>query len=66
MEIRDFLKSLSDEEIAYSNKQQFIEADKEHTEFLNAFNKDCCYMCGMKLSYFHEAEKCLHWFLLPK
>lgn len=65
MEVRDFLKSLSPELINEGNKQQFIEADEEHTEFLTAFKKDCCYLCGMKLSYFNESEKCFHWFLLP-
>lgn len=65
MEIRDFFKNLSPEKIAELNYKQFEEAEKEHNEFLNALEKGCCYLCGMKLSYFNESEECLHWFLLP-
>lgn len=66
MDVRNFFKNLSPEIIEESNKYQFVQADKEHTEFLTAFKKGCCYLCGMKLSYFNESEQCFHWFLLPE
>lgn len=65
MEVPDLIKRLSSEMINEINQQEFVKVYIEHNEFLNAFNKDCCYICGMKLSYFNESEKCLHWFLLP-
>lgn len=66
MEIRKVLESLPSDIVDKENKQQLIEVKKQHNEFLAAFNKGCCYLCGMKISYFNEYEKCFHWFLLPK
>jgi len=65
MEIRDFLDSLPQEMIEKGNLEQIANADKEHKEFLSAFNNGFCYLCGMKLSYLNISEKCFHWFLLP-
>lgn len=64
-DIRNYLKSLPASFINDSNEKQILESKKEYKEFLRAFEKGCCYICGMKLSYFNESEKCLHWFLLP-
>lgn len=66
MEIRSFLESISPERVDEFNKKNLIKEAIEHAEFLSAFRKGCCYICGMKLSYFNESEKCLHWFLLPE
>jgi hypothetical protein len=66
MEIRDYLESLSGDQVSQHNAAQLEEALKEHETFIDAFNKDCCYMCGMKLSYFHASEPCMHWLLLPE
>jgi len=38
---------------------------KQYEDFTDAFSKDCCYLCGMKLSYFSPVEPCFHWLLLP-
>ena len=65
MEIRKFLENLSPVEIKQHNEEQLKETLKEYKEFLTAFNKKCCYLCGMKLSYFSRSEPCFHWFLIP-
>jgi len=65
MEIRNFLKNISPEEIAKRNEEQVTETLREHKEFLTAFDKQCCYLCGMKLKYFSQSEPCFHWFLIP-
>jgi hypothetical protein len=64
--VRKFLSGLGPGEIEEMNKVQIEETQKQFKEFLTAFKKDCCYLCGMKLSYFNEHESCFHWFLQPK
>jgi len=66
MNIRDRLTHLTPEEIQSHNAIQVENHKKDYEEFLDAFNKDCCSLCGMKLNYFNESERCLHWFLLPE
>lgn len=64
--MREFLESLSPEQIEKGNELQIKDAVNEHNEFKKAFDVNCCYLCGMKFSYFSEFEPCLHWFLLPE
>lgn len=65
MDIRNFLKDIPKEEINKRNEEELARSIKEHKEFTKAFEKDCCYLCGMKLDYFNSSEDCFHWFLLP-
>ena len=66
MNTRDSLSKLTPEEIQSYNAIQVENHKKAHEEFLDAFDKDCCSLCGMKLNYFNESERCLHWFLFPE
>jgi hypothetical protein len=66
MNIRDHLSRLSPEEIQSYNAIQVETHKRAYNDFLNAFEKGCCSYCGMKLNYFNESERCLHWFLLPE
>jgi len=65
MSIRDNLSELTPEEIKAHNAIQIENHKKAYGEFLDAFKKNCCSLCGMKLNYFNESEQCLHWFLIP-
>lgn len=65
MSIRDSLTKLTPDEIQARNAIQVENHKKAYEEFLAAFNKNCCSLCGMRLNYFDESERCLHWFLLP-
>ena len=40
-------------------------AEKEHTEFREAFQAGKCLMCGDTLDSFNKDEPCLHWLLRP-
>lgn len=48
------------------NTAQMKNAAKQFSEFIKAFPKGFCNLCGMKLSYFSPEEPCFHWLLLPE
>jgi hypothetical protein len=64
-DIRKFLEDFSPEERESKNKEQIEENEAMFKEFVHAHSKECCSLCGNKLSYFNEAETCFHWFQLP-
>lgn len=63
--IKDFINSLSPEQIEEGNRIQEAENKEMYLEFSKAYNKGCCFLCGMKLDYFNSYETCFHWFLKP-
>lgn len=65
MDIREFLKNITPEELERLNNEEIERAKKQYKEFRVAFDKGCCYLCGMKLDYFENSEECFHWFLMP-
>lgn len=65
MDIREFLENITPEERERLNNEEIERAKKEYKEFRAAFDKECCYLCGMKLDYFDSSEECFHWFLMP-
>jgi hypothetical protein len=65
MDFREYLSSLSPEEIQRKNEEQIRENEEIFEDFRNAYLKECCSLCGNKLDYFNKIEKCFHWFLLP-
>jgi hypothetical protein len=65
MDMIDRIKNIPPEIMEKMNKKQ-IEVDRKmYAEFKDAFDKNCCSLCGNKLDYFHESETCFHWFLRP-
>lgn len=59
------LNRMSDEEMNKYNFNQIEYAKEQHNDFLDAFEKGYCNLCGMKISYFSASEPCFHWFLYP-
>lgn len=64
-DIEDFMNSFTPEQIDEENRRQEAENNKIYLEFSDAYSKGCCFLCGMKLDYFHHSETCFHWFLKP-
>lgn len=64
-DIKDFMNSLTPEQIEEGNKKQEAENKEMYLEFSDAYSKGCCFLCGMKLDYFNPSETCFHWFLKP-
>lgn len=65
MDIREFLESISPEEIEHNNREQLEENQKFFEDFKAAYSKDCCSLCGNRLDYFSKSETCFHWFTMP-
>lgn len=64
-DIKDFMNSLTPEQIEEGNKKQEAKNKEIYLEFSDAYSKGCCFLCGMKLDYFSPSETCFHWFLKP-
>lgn len=64
-DVEDFINRLTPMQIEEVNKQQEVENKEMYLEFSDAYSKGCCFLCGMKLDYFHPSEPCFHWFLNP-
>jgi len=64
-DIKDFMNSLTPEQIEEGNRKQEAENEEMFLEFSDAYSKGCCFLCGMKLEYFSQSETCFHWFLKP-
>lgn len=64
-EFEDFMNSLTPEQIEEGNRKQEAENKEVYLEFSDAYSKECCFLCGMKLDYFNTSETCFHWFLKP-
>jgi hypothetical protein len=65
MNFREYINSLSPEEIQRRNEETIKENVEIYEDFKNAYLKECCSLCGNKIDYFDKTEKCFHWFLLP-
>lgn len=65
-EFIEWLKSLTKEEITYINQMEYEQAEKDHREFVDAFNEGKCSLCGKPLNSFDDKISCLHWLLRPK
>jgi hypothetical protein len=66
MNFREYLSSLTPEEIQSKNEEIIKENEEIYKDFKNAYHKKCCSLCGNRLEYFDKTEKCFHWFVLPK
>lgn len=66
MNIRDHFSNKTPNEIKKFNKRQIQEHKEYYNDFINALILDCCSLCGNRLNYFNENEKCFHWFLKPE
>lgn len=64
-DIKDFMNSLTTEQIEEGNRKQEAENKEMFLEFSDAYSKGCCSLCGNKLDYFSPYETCFHWFLKP-
>lgn len=64
-ELKDFINSLTPEQIEEGNRKREAENKAMFFEFSDAFSKGCCFLCGMKLDYVNPSETCFHWFLKP-
>lgn len=65
MDLREFIKNRTPEEIEKSNKKQIEENEVFYKDFKDAYHKGCCSLCGNRIDYFNKIEKCYHWFLFP-
>jgi hypothetical protein len=65
MDFKEYLSSLSPEEIQRRNQETIKENEEIYRDFKDAYLKECCSLCGNKMNYFDKTEKCFHWFLLP-
>jgi hypothetical protein len=61
----DFMNNLTPKQIEEGNRKQEAENKEIYFEFSDAYSKECCFLCGMKLDYFNPSETCFHWFLKP-
>ncbi|MBF8964561.1 hypothetical protein I0P70_15010 [Pontibacter sp. FD36] len=66
MNIREFIDSLTPEQIEEGNKRQLEENRKVYEEFKAAYKKGICSLCTQPLDFFEESNPCFHWFLKPK
>ena len=65
MNTRDYIESLSDEEISELNRKEIKRNESMFKDFKDAFENDCCSLCGNKLAYQDLIFPCFHWFILP-
>lgn len=65
MDLRKFLENIPAEERISNNEKQLKENDIMFREFKEAYEKQCCSLCGIKLGRFDEGEPCFHWFTNP-
>ena len=66
MDIKDFINSLTPEQIEEGNNKQLEENRRVYEEFKAAYNKGICSLCSQPIDYFDENTPCYHWFLKPK
>jgi hypothetical protein len=64
-DIKDFMSSLTPDQIQDGNRKQEAENKEMYLEFSDAYSKGCCFLCGNKLDYFSPYETCFHWFIKP-
>lgn len=65
MKVREFLESLSPEEIEAGNRKQQATNDQVYKEFVAAYKEGRCSLCGGDLDSFEPEKECYHWFLKP-
>src|SRR5216684_6751893 len=65
-QLADFLASAPQTLIDEGNLAQRAEADSEHREFKEAYDKGKCYLCGDAITAFDESKPCAHWLLNPE
>jgi len=63
--LREFISSMSKEEIEKNNLLQIEQSKKEFKAFLEDLKIGKCYLCGGEMNGFDEQKPCFHWFTYP-
>ena len=58
-----FLESIPKEQEMELVKQTHEQHDEEHQRFLEAYNKEECYICNKNFKTYSKSNPCLHWLL---
>lgn len=58
-----FLESIPKEQEIELVKQTHEQHDEEHQRFLEAYNKEECYICNKNFKTYSKSNPCLHWLL---
>lgn len=57
--------AFTEEQRANFTQKQIDESNRQHADFIAAFNAGACYLCGGGLDSFDKAAPCVHWLLRP-
>lgn len=61
--VKDFIRSLSPEQIAEGNRLDHAEHERQVSEFRKAYAEGRCYLCGEPFDQMRSAQPCTHWLL---
>lgn len=61
--VRDFMRSLTPEQIAEGNRREHEEYERQITAFRSAYAEGRCYLCGAPFDQMRAAHPCTHWLL---
>lgn len=61
-----FFPSLSKEELDELSRKSIAHAEAEYKQFKEKFDKNICYLCNEKITFFDPRKLCIHWLLNPK
>jgi len=62
---KEYLSTLSEEDILKRNKKTIKETEEEYDEFKKDADIGICYLCKNTFSHFSEKKPCIHWLLGP-
>jgi hypothetical protein len=65
-EFKRFLSKLTPEEIKKGNAKEHAESIRQHSLFVEGFNRNHCYICESPIDSFNEFKPCVHWLLAPR
>jgi hypothetical protein len=58
-----FIDSLTDEELRKQREQDSLRAEQQHADFVQAYERNECYLCQKPFRTMSKGEPCLHWLL---
>tara|TARA_R110002050_G_scaffold239328_1_gene375469 strand:+ start:1094 stop:1990 length:897 start_codon:yes stop_codon:yes gene_type:complete len=64
-DLRKFIQSFSEEEVAKQTKLQEVRNTQVYKEFIDALKIGKCSLCGDEMNSFIESKPCFHWFTYP-
>lgn len=62
-EFKEFVKTLSIEDINRINQREIDTTKKEYKKFVESFKEEECYLCGSPLKTISIKKPCLHWLI---